>query len=126
MLIDLLKAAGKACPEEDMKFVATLFEQNTEGVPEHVWIEFEGQVSYGWYYVYLRSTMIEADPKIFFLILNIDEKIRWINPAHLEKSVFFLKAIRVIKDEKVPAKEKMATLKLISILELVEMVFFPG
>ena len=126
MLIHQLKHAGKTCREEDIKFVTTLFEHNAQGVPTSTRILSDGQHSYGFYYLYLDLTMIDADPKIFFQILNIDGKIGWINPAHLEKSVFFLKAIRVIKDEKVPAKEKMATLKLISILELVEMVFFPG
>ena len=101
MLTEQLKKAGKTCPEEDIKFVATLFEHNTKGIPECESVLIDGQESYGFYFLFLKFTMIETDPEIFFQILKIDRKIDWVNLAHVEQSVFYFKAINVINDEKV-------------------------
>ena len=60
-----------------------------------------GQVSCGFYYWYLTLTKHEADPKVFFQILEVDRKMGWTNPAHVEEVVFSYKGIKIIDDEKV-------------------------
>ena len=75
VLTDHVKITGKTCPEEDIKFVTLLFEHHTEGIPAYDKILRDSQVSYGFYYLYLKLTMYEADPKVFFQILKVDQKI---------------------------------------------------
>ena len=101
VLTAVVKASGNTCPDEDITLVATLFENHTEGIPEYEGIQRDGQVSYGFYYLYLKLTMYDADPKVFFQILKVDTKIGWTNQAHVEKMVFGFKKVKIIEDEKV-------------------------
>ena len=104
VLIANLRYAGKTCAEEDLKLITLLFEHHTDGIPGYEHIIRDGEKSYGFYYLYLRLTMYEADPKIFFQLLKVDQKIGWTNPAHVERMVFELKGIKIIEDEEVRNK----------------------
>ena len=48
----------------------------------------DSQVSFGFYFLYLKSTKYKADPKDFFQILENDRKMGWTNPAHVEHLIF--------------------------------------
>ena len=110
VLIDLLTDVGKTCSEEDLTFVTLLLEQHTElcaGIQNiFPYVFRDGRKSYGFYYLYVRLTMYEAEPKVFFQILKVDLKIGWTNPAHVEKMVFQYKGIKIIEDEKVTDSAK--------------------
>jgi len=67
--MDLLKEAGKTSSEEDINLVAALFEKHTEGIYAHKWFRGDdGQLSFGFYYMFLELTKHEADPIVFFQI----------------------------------------------------------
>ena len=106
MLIDYVTQAGKTCPQEDINLVAKLFEHNTKGIPECRNIRYDGQTSHGFYALFVSVTMVETDSKQFLQILKVDQKIGWTNPTHVEKLVFYNKAIKVINDEKVTNRSK--------------------
>ena len=89
-----MKQAGKTCSEEDIMIVTKLFEN-------HEFIFRNGVTVTGFFCLYLRLTMYEADPKVFFQLLKIDQKIGWTNPADVERRVFMYKGIQIIEDEKV-------------------------
>ena len=101
MLTDLLRQFGKICSEEDLKFVTLLFEHHTEGIPKNEYIIRDSQKSSGFYFLYLKLTIYEADPKVFFQLLRVDQKIGWANPAGVEIMVFEFKALKIIEEEKV-------------------------
>ena len=123
VLTNLLLAVGKTCSEEDLNFVTLLFEHHTEGIPPYETISRDGQLSFGFYYCYLKLTMYEADPEIFHQLLKLDQKIGWTNPAHVEIMVFLCKGIKIIEDEKVMDKAKhFLYLNIIFNSELVKMV----
>ena len=88
--------------EKDLEMVTTLFENNTNGIPE--WTGFgdaDGTTSNGFYYLFLRLTKHKAEPEPFLQILQVDQKIGWTNPAHVETLVFQYKAMKIIADEQV-------------------------
>ena len=117
VLTQVLSIAGKTCPPEQINFVATLFQDHTNGVPApQSYGTVDGQVSFGFYHLYLKLTKYEADPKIFFQLLEIDRKIGWTNAAHVEEIVFFNKGIKIIEDEKVSGG--------ISIIMIRSIIFF--
>jgi len=43
----------------------------------------------------------ETEPTPFFKILEIDSKIGWVKPEHVETTIFYFKATKIIKDQKV-------------------------
>ena len=57
--------------------------------------------SCGFYHLFMKLTKWEADPKAFFQILEVDKKIGWTHPAHVEEIVFNYKGIKIIADEEV-------------------------
>ena len=101
----MIKVNGKTCPPDDLVFVTTLFEQNTTSIPPSDFCDnfcgTDGETSNGFYRPFLLLTKYKADPKEFFAILEVDRKIGWTNPAHVESLVFHHKAIKIIQDEKV-------------------------
>ena len=107
--------------------MATLFEQHSNGVPElEKFLMLNGQpsVSYGFFLLFLRLTKWEADPAAFFQILEVDRKIGWTNPAHVEESIFYFKAIKIIDDQQVSVElvSLSKRIKIVIFLELVKMV----
>ena len=120
------------CSQEQLNFVAALFEHHSTGVPDVLGFEAaDGRKSFGFYIVFLDLTKWEADPTVFFKILEVDQKIGWTNPAHVEHVVFSFKGIKIIDDEEVSGRIS-STLqtnqmtfpisKIIIFSELVEMV----
>ena len=77
----------------------------------HEFIFRNGVTVTGFFCLYLRLTMYEADPKVFFQLLKIDQKIGWTNPADVERRVFMYKGIKIIEDEKVQTKQNTFILK---------------
>lgn len=116
-------ADGKPFSADDLMLVATLFEQNTSGRTSLEYGTVEdavenagcrdavGEESFGFYLLYLRLTKYDATPKPFFKILEVDQKIGWSNPAHVELNIFQHKAIKIIADEQVSGKTFITTLK---------------
>lgn len=107
ILISLLKWANKSCAQEDLMLVAKLFDRHSKsdvfpGMRRYV--APDGETTYGFYYVFLKATTIEANPDAFYQMLTIDQKIGWTNPVHVEHCVFYFKAIKIIQDEKNWAK----------------------
>ena len=105
-------AEGKfACSANDVMLVAVEFEQNISGrtsigdvedaVQNAACRDVDGEFSFGFYLLFLRITKYDATPKPFFKILEVDQKIGWSNPAHVELNVFLHKAIKIIADEQV-------------------------
>lgn len=98
----MLEFDDKTCSPEELNLVATLFEQHTDGLPNVIrYQSVYGQDSFGFYVLYLELTTYEADPKVFFQMLEVDQKIGWTNPEHVEVLVFYQKAIKIIADEEV-------------------------
>ena len=95
-----MKDGQKTCFTEDINRVATLFEQNSTGVPE---LDHLYAVD-GFYFLLLRFTTFETDANAFFQILEVDWRIGWIHPEQVEMSVFRYKAIKIIDDEQVSYK----------------------
>ena len=102
----MLSFTGRTCPPEQINLVATLFEKHSNGVPtlqQYETVDGKGSkhVSFGFYHLFMKLTKYEADPTTFFQLLEIDRKIGWTNPAHVEEIVFANKGIKIIEDEKV-------------------------
>ena len=111
MLTNLLKEADKKCSENEINIVVTLFEKHTTGIPEFTHLTVDGHVSYGFYLLFLKLTKFEANPEAFFQILEIDRKIGWTNPSHVEFVVFDYKGIKIIEDEEVSGRINFNLLK---------------
>ena len=93
----MVKETGNKCSEEDINLVATLFVHHSNGIPG-----IGGyQGFHGFYCLYLISTKYEADPKVFFKILEVDQKIGWADRALIENFVFYYKGINIIDDQQV-------------------------
>ena len=98
----MLKQNKKTCSSADLTMVARLFEENTNSIPPtYRFCDSDGRKSEGFYIPFLMQTKYNAAPEAFFKILQVDRKIGWTNPAHVESRVFFYKAINIIDDEKV-------------------------
>ena len=98
----MLEYSGKICSQKELNLVASLFEQHSKGVPEVEGYQgIDQQWSYGYYYLFLKLTKWDADSKAFFQILQVDQKIGWTNPVHVEEAVFVCKGIQIIQDEEV-------------------------
>ena len=84
-----MKGSGNKCLHEDLGLVVTLFEKHTNGEPEcKYYIAVDGQVSYGFYYVFLELTKHEADAEAFFQILEVDRKIGWTNSFTIQCQIY--------------------------------------
>ena len=114
MLAAVLEEHGNGkwgCSADDLVLVAKLFDENISGrtsigdvedaVENAACRDADGEGSVGFYLLFLRITKYDATPKPFFKILEVDQKIGWSNPAHVELNVFLHKAIKIIADEQV-------------------------
>ena len=89
----------------DLSMTAVLFEHETTGVPKcanHV--DCNGNISFGFYILYLEMKKYEAIPEIFYQLLEKDIEIGWTDPAHVEYLVFAFKGIQIIEDHKVSSE----------------------
>jgi len=100
-----LNNQNKTCSGEEVEQIVKIFEQCKNGIPEYAKFQDDnGDVSYGFYIGLLNLEKHETDPKLFFQILEIDQKIGWTNPDHVEEYVFFYKGIKIIDDQNVSLK----------------------
>lgn len=85
--------------------MATIFEQHSCGLPDvYDYESVDGEISFGFYFLFLKVLKWQTDPKAFFKILEVDRIIGWTNPAHVEELVFKFKGIKIIEDEIVSRK----------------------
>ena len=95
------------CSNEDFEKVVKIFEKCSNGIPDYTYFtDASGNSSYGFYYGYLQLEKYDADPRAFYDLLEIDNRIGWSNPNHIEHHIFVYKAIKIIKDQKVSLKIK--------------------
>ena len=102
-----LNEQNRNCSNVDFEKIVEIFKNYSKGIPDD--IEFQdnsGNLSYGFYYGFLRLKKYETDPKPFYNLLEIDNRIGWSNPNHIEHHIFYFKAIKIIKDQKVSLKIK--------------------
>ena len=98
----MLEEEGKKCSRQELNLVATILEQHSNDISELGGCRRNiGQGSSGFYILYLGLKRYDADPKPFFRILEVDRKIGWTNPTHVEYLVFYYKAIKIIEEEEV-------------------------
>ena len=101
-----LNNQNKPCSDGDIKKIIKIFEQCKNGIAETArFIDDNGNSSYGFYIGLLLLEKYETDPKLFFQILEIDQKIGWTNPDHVEETVFYFKGIKIIHDQNVSLKK---------------------
>jgi len=97
-----LNEVNKTCSKNDANKVVKIFEKHTNNGPFMAsYCDETKNKSYGFYIALLRLARYETKPKPFFDVLEIDYKIGWVNPIHVESRVFYWKAIKIIEDEKV-------------------------
>ena len=111
---------NKTCSVEDIQTITEMFAKCKNQIPECCncrdgkfntgrymgrYMDDNGNISYGFYIGLLRLEKYETDPKLFFQILEIDQKIGWINPDHVEENVFYYKGIKIIEDQNVRFKK---------------------
>jgi len=102
---DVLNDENKICSEDDIQKIVEIFENCKNGIPKSASYEDEnGNVSYGFYTELLDLEKYNTDPNLFFQILEIDQKIGWSNPDHIEELVFLYKGIKIIQDKNVSFK----------------------
>ena len=103
LLINALTIAKRACSDEDIETLVYIFGEYVKNYPTRIFsfAEDNGVVSYGFYQTFLKENRHETKPTPFFKILQIDSKIGWVNPEHLEANIFYAKATKIIKDQKV-------------------------
>ena len=100
-----LNHGKKTCSDENIQKIVEIFEKLNNGIPKYArHVDENGNLSYGFYIGLLMMEKYEACPKLFFQLLEIDQKIGWTNPDHVEECVFLQKAIKVIQDENVSLK----------------------
>jgi len=102
---DVLNNENKICSGEDIQKIVEIFEKCKNGIPENAgYRDDKGNVSYGFYTELLFLEKYNTDPNLFFQMLEIDQKIGWSNPDHIEDRVFYHKGIKIIQDENVSFK----------------------
>ena len=107
-----LNKENKTCSDEYTQKIVEIFEKCKNGIPKSASFEdMNGNVSYGFYTELLVLEKYNTDPNLFFQILEIDQKIGWSNPDHIEYLVFEYKGIKIIQDENVRFKLKKNNLK---------------
>ena len=117
-----LNSQSKTCSDGDIQKIIEIFETCKNGTPECAeCTDDNGNGSCGFYIGLLFLEKHETDPKLFFQILEIDQKIGWTNPDHVEEVVFYQKGIKIIEDQNVSLKknehEKTNIKKFIEIFE---------
>ena len=96
----------KACSNGAIQKIIKIFEKCKNGVTKYnSYRDENGNVSYGFYLALLQLEKYETDPKLFFQILEIDQKIGWTNPEHVEENIFYYKGIKIIEDQNVSLKK---------------------
>jgi len=105
-LIQVLVRENRTCSDEEIQTVVNSFGkylmyEKTYPNTTYYFTDQKGVKSTGFYLAFLKLYQHETEPTRFFNILEIDSKIGWVNPEHLEKTIFYFKAIRIIKDEQV-------------------------
>jgi len=114
------------CSNNDIEKIVKIYEKNLEGIPKLAGFRDDnGDESYGFYCGLLESENYNTEPKPFFQLLEIDQKIGWTNPEHVEYCIFRHKAIKIIEDQNV----SLFILNLLSILffklkKVTEKLFF--
>ena len=103
-----LKDQNRICSDEDLQKIVKIFQKCKNGIPEKAkYQDDNGYVSYGFYIGILNLEQHETDAKLFFQILEIDQKIGWTNPNHVEEYVFVNKGIKIIEDQNVSLKNRI-------------------
>ena len=103
LLLKHLESENRTCTDEDLQTVINIFGKYGKEYPKQIY-EFEDaedDMSIGFYCMLVRENRHETEPAPFFKILEIDSNIGWVNLAHVEKTIFYYKATKIIKDEKV-------------------------
>jgi len=107
-----LNHQNKTCSDGDIKKIIKIIEQCKNGIPETArYMDHNGNASCGFYIGLLHLEKYETDPKLFFQILEIDQKIGWTNPDHVEEVVFYYKGIQIIDDQNVSLKKNIKMMK---------------
>ena len=100
-----LKYQKKTCSDAEIQTIIKIFEKCKNGIPKRGgYKDDDGNASNGFYIGLLYLEKYETDPKLFFEILEIDQKIGWTNPDHVEEIVFYCKGIKIIEDQNVSFK----------------------
>ena len=106
-----LNYQNKTCSDGDIKTVIKIFQKCGNGIPATAgYRDYNGNTdltcrSCGFYIGLLALEKHETDPKLFFEILEIDQKIGWTNPDHVEFQIFFHNGIKIIEDQRVSLKK---------------------
>jgi len=83
-----------------METIVKIYKENVNRIPKTAGFKDDkGNRSSGFYCGLLQSVKYETEPKAFFELLQIDQKIGWTNPAHVEYCVY--KGIKIIHDQNV-------------------------
>ena len=73
-----------------------------KGIPKVAgFTDTKGNESSGFYCGLLESEKYKTEPEPFFQLLEIDQKIGWTNPEHVEYFIFLSKGIKIIEDQNV-------------------------
>ena len=103
-----LNRQNKTCSDGEIQKIIKIFEHCKNGIPETAgYTDDNGNVCYGFYFALLHLEKYETDPKLFFQILEIDQKIGWTNTDNVEETVFFYKGLKIIEDQNVSLKKKI-------------------
>ena len=103
----MLNDQNRTCSDGEIDIIIKIFEKCNVILESGRFKDDKGNISYGFYLGLLSSTKYETDPKLFFQLLEIDEKIGWANPDHVEETVFYYKGIKIIEDQNVSLKKKI-------------------
>ena len=99
LLLSNLAKYKRTCSDKDIETVIYIFGKYAKFYPDRlgIFMDDDGVCSTGLYTTLLVVTQHETEPTPFFKILEIDSKIGWVNPEHLERNVFYSKATKIIK-----------------------------
>ena len=102
-MLDHLKNGTKTCSIRKIEKIVKIFLKYSTQIPQNAgaFADENGTKSYGFYIKLLELEKFDTEPKPFFDLLEIDQKIGWTNSDHVEMLIFYLKAVKIIKDEKV-------------------------
>jgi len=100
LLINTLAYEKRVCSNEDIETLVNIFGEYVKNYPRKLCTQ-DGAICNGFYLPFLHVIQHETEPIPFYKILEIDSKIGWVNPIHLEGNIFYYKATKIIKDQKV-------------------------
>ena len=103
LLVKTLADEKRSCSYEDIETLVNIFGECGKNYPRsfNSFTNTHGVESYSFYISFLTVTENETEPIPFFKILEIDSRIGWVNSEHLEDQIFYCKATKIIKDQKV-------------------------